>query len=269
MNEIQKQLIDLFYTAKNKPFTFIATIRFKDEETSSDFKLCFVPNRNSYYAIIDDENYANFDDTIFYYFIGLNDIYNYCNNPETFEFVIEAVDMDSLNIERTLPNIRNRMVEIGTIDLGSKIMVTDPCYTDLDAWYNKEIGIKEGKYTCRAYIEDCGVWGERIMELTINHEKNQKAKASTLSDASIAVDSGQCGFFDLAYYEENSQAETLSRDEWYNRVCEITLNEAKDSCGIIDGQGVVVSSGYGDGVYRLYVKKNTKNEIVALRLSFR
>ena len=195
-----------------------------------------------YLEILENEKYENFDESVFYYFVGYGELCEYCNNPQDFEFTIEDIDPTSFKIEHKLPSPKQRVVDLGTIELGSKVMVSDPCYKDLDAWYNKEINIKSGKYHCTALVKDCGVWGERVMELTIVHDDNKKAKPKSLYGASVAVDSGQCGFYDYHYFKENTDKEETERYEWYQRVCDITLDDKNDCCGAIDGVGVVASS---------------------------
>ena len=60
----------------------------------------------------------------------------------------------------------------------------------------------------------------------------------------VGVDSGQAGIFNEKYYEENQP-----KEEWYDRICELTNDE---HFGVIDNEGVVSRTGYGDGSYRAY-----------------
>lgn len=163
-------------------------------------------------------------------------------------------------------------IELGKINLESgSIFISDPCY-NTDVWCTKYLpNIKKGEYICRATMVDEGSWGNRIAELTINHIKNSKNKSRTVIYHSIGVDSGQCGFFDYEYYNKHHNKsqyidDTPEGKDWYERVCDITLNG--DSCGTIDNLGVVSESGFGDGMYFLYAGYNSKDEIVSLRLKF-
>lgn len=162
-----------------------------------------------------------------------------------------------------------KVIELGNIFFNGKMQVTDPCYST-DVWCTKQINIKKGEYIAKAVMYDCGDWGKRIGELTINHISCPKKKANNRVYSSIGVDSGQCGFFDYDKYEKVHPTyfvdETEESKKWYDKVCNITLNG--DWCGLVDDMGVVSSSGIGDGCYNLYAGYNNKDEIVALRLKF-
>ena len=56
----------------------------------------------------------------------------------------------------------------------------------------------------------------------------------------------------------------LEGDDWYEKMCKFTLSEA--SWGAYDN-GVVSSSGIGDGAYDLYVMKDG-DEIVGMKVDF-
>lgn len=162
-----------------------------------------------------------------------------------------------------------KVIELGNIFFNGKMQVTDPCYST-DVWCTKQINIKQGEYIAKAVVYDCGDWGKRIGELTINHISCPKKKANNRVYSSIGVDSGQCGFFDYDEYEKVHPTYFVDENEeshkWYKNVCDITING--DCCGLVDDMGVVCSSGYGDGCYNLYAGYNSKDEIVALRLRF-
>ena len=71
----------------------------------------------------------------------------------------------------------------------------------------------------------------------------------------VGVDSGQAGFFDDAFYQNDTVFEELPApgfaigDLWYRHVCDITL--CKMSAGVLPS-GAVSSSGFGDGGYTCY-----------------
>ena len=71
----------------------------------------------------------------------------------------------------------------------------------------------------------------------------------------VGVDSGQAGFFDDAFYQNDTVFEELPSpgfaigDLWYRHVCDITLS--KMSAGVLP-YGAVSSSGFGDGGYTCY-----------------
>jgi len=152
---------------------------------------------------------------------------------------------------------------IGTIKLGNSVYVIDPCY-EPGTWCSGEVqNLKTGIWKCFrkvAYTD----WGFRIAELIIRHEDYPEGDIETLMEGvDVGVDSGQAGFFDAAYYEEMKSEE--NNEEWYDRICDITLGE--HSCGTIDMKGVVASSGFGDGGYNLYVHEEN-GKVVGMRIEF-
>jgi len=104
-----------------------------------------------------------------------------------------------------------------------------------------------------------------IAELIARHEDYPEGEISKFESGSIGVDSRQCGFFDFDYYKEHRPD-----DSWYRRICDITLDSKGLSkrWGAIDNKGVVSASGYGKGLYDLYISKNTNGEIVGMRVEF-
>lgn len=164
-------------------------------------------------------------------------------------------------------------IYLGEFNINSgKVIATDPCY-EPGQWYNKELNIKPGEYICHAVYGDVGYgWGERVVELYINHESTPKKKATKYA-GSCGVDSGQCGFFEAENYDRVHPKAFVDEDEvsqkWYNEACDITCDGYAHCVGIMpDELGVVASSGLGDGCYTLYAGYNSKGEITALRLRF-
>ncbi len=153
-----------------------------------------------------------------------------------------------------------------------KVIVSDPCYESING-HNRGVQLKEGTYTAKAkygVIDEW--WGERVVELTINHESCPKKKATSLIGW-CGVDSGQCGIFERENYDKyHPNIDTPESEQWYQDVCNITLNDKKHNCGMVKSNkkivGAVASSGLGDGAYDLYAGYNSKGEIVALRLRF-
>lgn len=167
---------------------------------------------------------------------------------------------------------KTKVLNLGTINLNGKVYAIDPCYS-IDTWCMALIkNIKKGKYHCFATQSDEGDWGKRISELTIVHDEHKESIDSLMwemTDFSIGVDSGQAGFFDEKYYEKYHKGadvdDNAEDSQWYNRVCNITLNG--DWCGTIDDKGVVSESGYGDGGYDVFAVYDD-DSIVALKIVF-
>jgi len=92
----------------------------------------------------------------------------------------------------------------------------------------------------------------------------------------VCVDSGQAGIYDAKYFKDDNIVGDYKLakfipindpgDKWYSMNCKITMNY-KWHCVDTVPYGVVSSSGYGDGMYDLFVaSKNDK--IVAVKIVF-
>ena len=114
----------------------------------------------------------------------------------------------------------------GTIKLGSKVMVSDPCY-GLNTWCQGVLdNVLAGEYECVAEYSDERDWGERVSAIEATH-KDYKGKFMEMypEEFEVGVDSGQAGIFDYDYYckyhtDTNERKEV--DDNWYDRVDEIT-----------------------------------------------
>lgn len=147
-----------------------------------------------------------------------------------------------------------------------KLKVTDPCYSP-DTWCTATLDhVKNGTWHASVTRENQGVWGNRISMIEVYHD-SQKNRRHRLKyqwrDSNIGVDSGQAGFFDYQTFVNIKINESLD-NSFYNEVCELTLGA--DQFGIKDFYAVS-SSGYGDGVYSLYVAEQN-GEVVAARIVF-
>lgn len=162
------------------------------------------------------------------------------------------------------------------IKLNSEVVVSDPCYT-IPTWCQAIVsGVKPGMYDTHLKKHDAGDWGTRCSMLLVIHEDHKDDKLLWEDHpATIGVDSGQCGIFSReSYRNDNHQIEngpakfSYGRDQegdgFYNKMCQRTLGE--ESFGTYD-EGIVSSSGFGDGSYRLYVAKK-RGKIVAMCVDF-
>lgn len=78
----------------------------------------------------------------------------------------------------------------------------------------------------------------------------------------IGVDTGQAGIYDLRNYHNNLRYD----NEWYEMNSNLT-NKPTDYSGVIP-YGAVSSSGFGDGMYPVYVATNENSKIVAVKIVF-
>ena len=156
----------------------------------------------------------------------------------------------------------------GTIKLGDKVMVSDPCY-GLNTWCQGVLeNVLPGIYDCYVEYSDEGVWGVRSASIEVIHQDCENPQFEA-EDFEVGVDSGQAGIFDYdhyaRYHSDRLESEHVD-DDWYEKVCGITLS--KEQAGIVDGVGFVSSSGYGDGGYVCRTAKDENGRIVAIRVDF-
>lgn len=169
------------------------------------------------------------------------------------------------------------------IKLGQQVVVSDPCYT-IPTWCQAVVdGVKPGTYESYVKKVDLNDWGVRCSMLIAVHEDYRDGVLRWEEyPADIGVDSGQCGIFSSESYRNDSITERIGFGEgdisffknfgrpqedgekWYVSMCSRTLGN--QSYGMYD-EGVVSSSGIGDGSYVLYVAK-VGNEIVGLCVDF-
>jgi len=166
-----------------------------------------------------------------------------------------------------------------------KLHVTDPCY-DADTncgLYN--LPAQNGEWEGEVERLDKKDWGMRVGELVVHH-KDHFTEVHSGSweelEGEVGVDSGQAGVFDSEIYpkgENDGEANDMS--SFYGRACRETCPEfdrthAKEKeskglsldCGVVDDGGFVSCSGYGDGGYTAYGVKNSKNELIAVKIVF-
>ncbi len=166
------------------------------------------------------------------------------------------------------------------------LVCSDPCYTT-DVWCMGIVNnVKNGTWLADSNIETVGSWGERNIDLTIHHA-DYKIDESAWKEisGSFGVDSGQFGFFDSDGYRKAASVKGVplydfggdfltddsdpDGDIWYRACCKITLDKP-ESWGALPN-GVVSSSGFGDGSYVVYGIKDTyspNHEYVAFRVVF-
>ena len=166
------------------------------------------------------------------------------------------------------------------IYLGSEVMVSDPCYSVPTWCQHKLTNVLPGEYSTTAFKSDeTGGWGTRCAALVAVHKDWIEDDLSwrTVTAADIGVDSGQCGIFDMESYRNDTVAEEITSpspnfilpydgegDKWYEKMCGLTLSDQQWGSY---NTGVVSSSGYGDGSYRLLVAKHN-GKIVGIAIDY-
>jgi len=170
------------------------------------------------------------------------------------------------------------------IKLDNKVVVSDPCYT-IPTWCQIIVDdVLPGYYQpsiCRIDLER--PWGNRISGLSCVHEdymgKEDELKLSWVEHSgTVGVDSGQAGIFSMESYRNDEMIGeesvynfgdsfdmTETGDVWYRMCCDKTLSVK--SWGVYD-EGVVSSSGIGDGSYVLYVLRNDEDKVVGFCIDY-
>ena len=156
------------------------------------------------------------------------------------------------------------------IILGSKVVVSDPCY-QIPTWCRAVIdGVLPGEYNVISEMtEKTGGWGRRNQNVVAIHsdylkhgENVQDYDWVLMPQFNIGVDSGQCGIFDFETFRNDAIADSIEvvketdengdwnyehteeGDAWYDKMCQLTLMTI-DGWGSYD-KGVNASSGYGE-----------------------
>lgn len=164
------------------------------------------------------------------------------------------------------------------IILGSKVVVSDPCYK-IPTWCQAIVeDVLPGEYEVSTDIENFGDWGERVTELKALHMDYTGSKFNSihwsLHPNTIGVDSGQAGIFDFDHYQKDdiltdiplifgNSWSTEPGDDWYQRMCSLTKDEHWGTFS----HGVNSSSGFGDGSYDLFIGKDN-DKVVAFQVVF-
>lgn len=120
--------------------------------------------------------------------------------------------------------------KIGTITLGNRVHVSDPCY-ETSCWCAGTLeNLLPGQYSCKIVRcnddcddDDAGLFS-RVKALVICHEEYKCTPKERVA-IEVGVDSGQAGFYDYDYYVQQHQEGSLRHcdEAWYERVCNSTL----------------------------------------------
>lgn len=155
----------------------------------------------------------------------------------------------------------------GTIVLGEKVRISDPCY-DPDTWCAGTLeNVNPGVYNCYVNFKDTGEFGIRVASIIAVHSEfdNENFKnPEIVTNIDVGVDSGQCGIYDLEYFKRNQPD-----GEWYDRVYyQASHKNNKFDAGTVDGKCFVSASGFGDGSYNCFVKYNDDGQIVFIEIRY-
>jgi len=128
------------------------------------------------------------------------------------------------------------------------------------------VPVKPGLYTARIIYIDEKEFGTRVASISVIHTEyaNEPASSWTELDFEVGVDSGQAGIFDNSAYPEDADSEGI--EVFYNECCELTLSHEQGGV-LFNDDGIVSSSGFGDGGYAAYALKHG-GKTVGLMIDF-
>lgn len=134
------------------------------------------------------------------------------------------------------------MVEcVGTIKLGNKVDITDPCY-DKDVLCRMTVDCEPGEYTGYVDIVDEEEWGKRVNAISIFKNDENRGFEDMERIGTIGVDAGMAGFF-------NNKPD-FDDKEWSDFCNKTYDGEAWNFCN-----GIFSQSGYGDGEYEVFANE--------------
>lgn len=147
------------------------------------------------------------------------DIYNieintYGLDDDVQEWFNEQWDYDYERADIVLPSENGQDIE-----LGDKVVISDPCY-DRDTRCNGVLeNVKPGIWHTKAENVNINNWGERCSALIAWHEDVEEPDEDDYEETSIdvGVDSGQAGIYDydhFAYIKDDKERE----EQWYDSI---------------------------------------------------
>lgn len=120
---------------------------------------------------------------------------------------------------------------------------------------------KAGTWIAVTHTSYEGVWGTRNAVLLVSHADHVPDFYTTweLVQRRVRVDSGQVG----VYASSICLQPLATRFDWYNQNCQLVNSRHK--AGVL-ADGVVAVSGFGEGLYNVYVAHDSYGLVVALKI---
>jgi hypothetical protein len=140
------------------------------------------------------------------------------------------------------------------LDLNNGLVdISDPCYKR-DVWCRmNDVPVLPGKYIPIVNKQSYGIFGIRVREIKIIHEKYFEHQGRWLRLGNIGVDAGLAGF-------HKSPSIEYTDEEWH-KFCSQRDDE------LLTEQFAISSTGIGDGEYPVYMLKRNK-QIIGLKIEF-
>lgn len=153
--------------------------------------------------------------------------------------------------------------------MGEMAIISDPCYKKVLNSDSCQLVIDTvpGEWEARVELSDEGVWGTRVVAL-IAYSLEYSDESDEDQDAGeVCVDSGQMSIVSLDAYEGSNDGWD-DPETFYGDACALTLAEGAFGGLLKGGRGVVSSSGYGDGGYRVALRYNATGAVVQITVFF-
>lgn len=142
--------------------------------------------------------------------------------------------------------------------VSNALRVTDPCYDMQFGTAGTLTNVKNGNWLATVDLFDDDGYNYvkylHIYHQDLPHDANVRnlAKGWEKTNIKVDVDSGQAGFFDQEYFEQ-LWSDKDAKQNAYTKIRNAT--DSRQRWGIVK-HGVVSSSGFGDGTYGCFVKRN-------------
>lgn len=149
-------------------------------------------------------------------------------------------------------------------ELGSKTVVSDPCYSDIGDHCSLVLGTKPGKWLAAVDVVDEYFWGKRVAAL---RAWTLGVVTDTREPHDVCVDSGQMSIVDFDYYEGDNEG-FGDESTFYGDACALTLTEGAVGGLLKSGRGVVSTTGYGDGDYRVVLSYDRDGLVIGIMVVF-
>lgn len=201
----------------------------------------------------------------------------YIWDHETTRASIAALSLKEIIEYEADGEYKNETITLGTFHVTSdKLIVSDPCYP-----YDEEepedlqvilMPAKRGDWSATVSYDE-----EEVVNHLVAFLGNTESEVEWIrTDQLIAVDSAKAGIFDFTFFgdDEKVNAELdnvydieMNEDgsKYYVACCDAVASEQQG--GIVPG-GAVAMSGYGDGLYEVYIKQIASGEIVSVMIDF-
>jgi SMI1-KNR4 cell-wall/Protein of unknown function (DUF4241) len=178
-------------------------------------------------------------------------------------------------IELEASMYKNETISLGTFKVTSgKLIISDPCYGyDEEDTEDLQVllkSVKRGDWSATVSYDE-----EEVVHQLIVFWGNTEPEGEWIPiDQVIAVDSAQAGIFDFTFFDDDEkiidEVENVYEmdddvSKYYIACCDAVASEQQG--GIVPG-GAVAMSGYGDGLYQVYIKQDASGEVVSVMIDF-